>query len=103
MRPSPISGKAVAPHAALEVRTGAGELVWRFDRDGQKPQQAIPPQVAADMIRMMNHVVRERHRRGAPQLDGIPTAGKTGTTNALSRRLVRRLHRQLHRRGLDRQ
>ena len=33
----PNLGKAVTPHAILEVRTGDGELVWRFDRDGPKP------------------------------------------------------------------
>ena len=65
----------------LEVRTGAGDLVWRFDRDGPKPRQAIPASVAADMAGMMSHVVSEGTARRAA-LDGIPTAGKTGTTNA---------------------
>ncbi len=74
-------GRAVAPHAVLEVRTGAGDLVWRWDRDGKKPTQAIPASVAADMAEMMSHVVEEGTARRA-QLDGIPTAGKTGTTNA---------------------
>jgi penicillin-binding protein 1A len=71
----------VTPHAVLEVRTGAGDLVWRFDRDGKKPLQAIPASVAADMAGMMSHVVSEGTARRAA-LDGIPTAGKTGTTNA---------------------
>jgi penicillin-binding protein 1A len=71
----------VTPHAVLEVRTGAGDLVWRFDRDGKKPLQAIPSSVAADMAEMMSHVVSEGTARRAA-LDGIPTAGKTGTTNA---------------------
>jgi penicillin-binding protein 1A len=74
-------GKSVKPHAVLEVRTGAGDLVWRFDRDGKKPVQAIPASVAADMAWMMSHVVSEGTARRAA-LDGIPTAGKTGTTNA---------------------
>jgi penicillin-binding protein 1A len=65
----------------LEVRTGAGDLVWRFDRDGKKPLQAIPPSVASDMAEMMSHVVSEGTARRAA-LDGIPTAGKTGTTKA---------------------
>jgi len=65
----------------LEVRTGAGDLVWRWDRDGPKPRQAIPASVAADMAGMMSHVVSEGTARRAA-LDGIPTAGKTGTTNA---------------------
>jgi penicillin-binding protein 1A len=65
----------------LEVRTGAGDLVWRFDRDGKKPLQAIPASVASDMSGMMSHVVSEGTARRAA-LDGIPTGGKTGTTNA---------------------
>jgi penicillin-binding protein 1A len=65
----------------LEVRTGAGDLVWRWDRDGPKPRQAIPASVAADMAGMMSHVVSEGTARRAA-LDGIPTAGKTGTTNS---------------------
>jgi penicillin-binding protein 1A len=77
----PNKGKSVKPHSVLEVRTGAGDLVWRFDRDGRKPLQAIPASVAADMAGMMSHVVSEGTARRAA-LDGIPTAGKTGTTNA---------------------
>ena len=77
----PNKGRAVKPHAVLEVRTGAGDLVWRWDRDGKKPTQAIPPSVAADMAEMMSHVVDEGTARRA-RLDGIPAAGKTGTTNA---------------------
>jgi penicillin-binding protein 1A len=76
----PNKGKAVTPHAVLEVRTGAGDLVWRWDRDGPKPRQAIPVNIAADMAGMMSHVVSEGTARRAG-LDGIPTAGKTGTTN----------------------
>jgi penicillin-binding protein 1A len=77
----PNLGKAVTAHAILEVRTGAGEPVWRFDRDGPKPRQVLPPQVAADMIKMMNNVVENGTARRA-RLDGIAAAGKTGTTNA---------------------
>jgi penicillin-binding protein 1A len=76
----PNLGKAVAPHAALEVRTGTGELVWRFDRDGKRPEQVISPQVALDMMTMMNSVVENGTGKRA-QLDGIKVAGKTGTTN----------------------
>lgn len=77
----PNRGRAVKPHAALEVRASNGDLVWRFDRDGKKPVQAIPASVAADMSEMMSHVVYEGTARRA-QMDGIPAAGKTGTTNA---------------------
>jgi penicillin-binding protein 1A len=77
----PNKGRAVTPHSVLEVRTGAGDLVWRWDRDGPKPKQAIPASVAADMAGMMSHVVSEGTARRAA-MDGIPTAGKTGTTNS---------------------
>ncbi|HWC91921.1 MAG TPA: PBP1A family penicillin-binding protein, partial [Pseudolabrys sp.] len=77
----PNLGKAVAPHAILEVRTGDGKLIWRFDRDGPKPKQALPPKVAQDMITMMNSVVENGTARRA-RLDNIAAAGKTGTTNA---------------------
>src|SRR5882672_5305046 len=77
----PNLGKAMTPHAILEVRSGAGELIWRWDRDGKKPVQVIPPQVALDMNLMMSKVVEEGTARRAI-LDGIKAAGKTGTTNA---------------------
>jgi penicillin-binding protein 1A len=77
----PNLGKRVTPHAILEVRTGSGKLIWRYDRDGPKPKQALSPQVAQDMIKMMNSVVENGTGRRA-RLDGIAVAGKTGTTNA---------------------
>jgi len=83
----PQSRQAVAPHTIVEVRSGTGEVIWRFDRDGKKPSRSSVPQVARDMIFMMNKVVEEGTARRA-QLDGIKAAGKTGTTNALSRRVV---------------
>jgi penicillin-binding protein 1A len=77
----PNQGKAVTPHAVLEVRTGDGEVVWRFDRDGPKPQQVISTQVALEMNMMMNSVAENGTGKRA-LLDGIRIAGKTGTTNA---------------------
>jgi penicillin-binding protein 1A len=76
----PNLGKAVTPHAALEVRSGTGEVIWRFDRDGKRPQQVISPQVALEMIAMMNSVVEKGTGKRA-QLDGTRVSGKTGTTN----------------------
>jgi penicillin-binding protein 1A len=77
----PNLGRAVVPHAVLEMRTGSGELVWRFDRDGKKPEQVLRPQVAVEMNQIMNKVVEEGTGRRAI-LEGIKAAGKTGTTNA---------------------
>jgi penicillin-binding protein 1A len=77
----PNLGVKVMPHAILEVRTGAGELVWRFDRDGPKPKRVLPAGVASDMIKMMNSVV-ENGTGKRSRLDGVASAGKTGTTNA---------------------
>jgi penicillin-binding protein 1A len=77
----PNMGRAVAAHAIVEVRSGNGEIVWRFDRDGKKPEQVLRPQVAMEMNFMMNKVVEEGTGKRAI-LDGIKAAGKTGTTNA---------------------
>jgi penicillin-binding protein 1A len=77
----PNLGVKVVPHAILELRTGDGKPIWRYDRDGPKPKRALPDHVAADMIKMMNSVVENGTGRRA-RLDGIAAAGKTGTTNA---------------------
>jgi penicillin-binding protein 1A len=77
----PNAGKAVAPHGLLEVRTGNGQMIWRFDRDGPKPRQVLPTHVALDMNFMMNKVAEEGTGRRA-LLNGVRVAGKTGTTNA---------------------
>jgi penicillin-binding protein 1A len=78
----PNRGMAVKPHAILEVRSGSGDTIWRFDRDEtKKPTQAIPPQVASDMAFMMSKVVEDGTAKRAI-LDGIRSAGKTGTTNS---------------------
>ena len=76
----PNLGKAVASHAILEVRTGNGDVVWRFDRDGPKPRQVLPEKVAFDMVFMMNKAAEEGTGRRA-MIDGVRIAGKTGTTN----------------------
>jgi penicillin-binding protein 1A len=76
----PNLGMSVKPHAILEVRTGGGELIWRYDRDGPKPHRTLSTQVAGDMIKMMNSVVENGTGRRA-RLDGIAVSGKTGTTN----------------------
>jgi penicillin-binding protein 1A len=77
----PNQGKSVTPHTILEVRSATGDTIWRFDRDGKKPVQAITPLVASQMAMMMNSVVENGTARRAI-LDGMKSAGKTGTTNS---------------------
>jgi len=77
----PNVGLAVTPHAILEVRTGTGELIWRYDREGPKPRRVLSEKTALEMNFMMNKVVEEGTGRRS-QLEGIKSAGKTGTTNA---------------------
>jgi membrane peptidoglycan carboxypeptidase len=90
----PNLGKAVTPHAILEVKTTGGHPVWRFDRDGPKPQPAISPQVAFQMIGMMNRVVEERHRHPRPA-GRHSHRGQDRHHQRLSRRLVHGLLGQL--------
>ena len=77
----PNLGMKVTPHAILDVRTGNGKVIWRWDQDGPKPKRVLPEQVARNMILMMNSVVENGTGRRA-RLDGIAASGKTGTTNA---------------------
>jgi len=65
----------MTPHAILELRSGAGELIWRYDRDGKKPEQVLTPQVAMDMNQMMNKVVEEGTGKRAI-LEGIQGGGQ---------------------------
>ncbi|MBB4041429.1 penicillin-binding protein 1A [Microvirga flocculans] len=72
-------GKRAEPYAAWEVRNSAGETIYRHDRD-TAPKQVLDTRVVNDMNFMLNKVVEEgTGKRSA--LDGIKTAGKTGTTN----------------------
>ena len=77
----PNGGMAVTPHAILEVRSATGELIWRFDRDGPKPRRVMPQSVASDINMILNKAVEEGTGKRA-MLDGVRSAGKTGTTNA---------------------
>lgn len=77
----PNGGMAITPHAALEVRSATGQVIWRADRDGKKPVRVFSLQVASDMNMMLNKAVEEGTGRRTI-LPGIKSSGKTGTTNA---------------------
>jgi penicillin-binding protein 1A len=72
-------GKRADPYAAWEVRNSSGEIIYRHDRD-TPPKQVLDPRVVHDMNFMLNKVVEEGTGKRAA-LEGIPVAGKTGTTN----------------------
>ena len=93
---------AVHAHAILEVRSGNGDLIWRFDRDGPKPRRVMPRAGRRDMNMMLNKVVEEGTGKRA-MLDGIKAAGKTGTTNAYRDAWFVGYHRQHGLRRLVRQ
>jgi len=72
-------GKAAPPYAAWEVRNSSGEVIYRHDRD-TPPKQVLEPRVVTDMNFMLNKVVTEGTGKRAA-IEGVPVAGKTGTTN----------------------
>ena len=73
-------GRRANPYAAVEVRNSSGDVIYRADRE-PPAREVLTPRVVADMNFMMNKVVEEGTGKRS-QLDGIKSAGKTGTTNA---------------------
>jgi penicillin-binding protein 1A len=73
-------GRRADPYAAWEVRNSSGEVIYRHERD-VAPKQVLETRVVQDMNFMLNKVVEEGTGKRAA-LEGIKTAGKTGTTNA---------------------
>ncbi|MCO4053582.1 MAG: PBP1A family penicillin-binding protein [Bosea sp.] len=73
-------GRQTRPHAAIEVFSSNGTPIWRRDRDAPRPEQAIATGVAQDMNFILSKVPTEGTGRRAA-LDGVVSAGKTGTTN----------------------
>ncbi len=74
------NGRHARPFAAVEVFASNGTLIWRHDRDGPKGEQAMPVSVAQDMNYILSKVPVEGTGRRAA-IDGVVSAGKTGTTN----------------------
>lgn len=73
-------GYQAFPYAAFEVYGGDGSTVYAHKRDN-KPERVLTEPVVKDMNYMLSKVVSAGTGKRAA-LNGIPQAGKTGTTNA---------------------
>ena len=73
-------GKRVQPYAAVDIKDGHGDLVYRHDRDGPQPKQVAPASDVATLNTMLAKVVTDGTGRAA-RLDDAVAVGKTGTTN----------------------
>jgi penicillin-binding protein 1A len=71
-------GVAVAPYGILKVTTGSGKLLYQHQ--GDTSHVLVSPQVAAQMIDLLQTAVNTGTARAA-QI-GRPVAGKTGTTSS---------------------
>ena len=75
------NGKRVRGHAALEIRSFSGELLWSDTTDLSRAERILPVAAVEEINPILVNVVENGTARRAA-LDGIPTGGKTGTTNA---------------------
>jgi penicillin-binding protein 1A len=73
-------GRRVEPYIALDVWNSFGEQIYSHARE-PIPEQALATGVVADMNYMLSKVPETGTGRRAA-LEGIKSAGKTGTTNA---------------------
>ena len=74
-------GLKAKPYAFTEITNSQGEVVFDRKRDIPAPQRVLD----ADTVAKMNYMLSQVPERGtgrAAKLQGIKTAGKTGTTNA---------------------
>ncbi len=73
-------GQRADPYAFTRIVNSHGEVVYDRARDAPPPEQALPANIVAEMNNMLVQVPEWGTGRAA-HLAGIPTAGKTGTTN----------------------
>ncbi len=73
-------GYKATPYAFTQILTSSGNVLYDRRRDAKPPERVLPEEVVADMNGMMVQVPEWGTGRAA-KLDGIRTAGKTGTTS----------------------
>ncbi len=74
-------GKSTNRHSILLISDATGKLLYDFKKDGTKPVKVLSEDTARAMNEMLSQVPEWGTGRRA-KLDGIRTAGKTGTTQA---------------------
>lgn len=73
-------GFRAEPYAFTQITNSRGEIVFDRDRDAPAPVRALPSETVGLLNNMLVQVPEWGTGRAAA-LDGIPVAGKTGTTN----------------------
>jgi penicillin-binding protein 1A len=74
-------GEAGKRHAITQLMTYGGDVLWDFTKDGPKPKKVVSDQAVASMNTILAQVPEWGTARRAA-IEGMRTAGKTGTTQA---------------------
>lgn len=77
----PAGGYAARRHGIAQISNYAGDVLYDFERDAPPPERILSDQAARSMNQMMSKIPYIGTARRAA-VDGILTAGKTGTTQA---------------------
>ena len=72
-------GRKVEPYGVVSIRNSAGEVIYARDRDVPPPPQVVPREPVEQLNYVLSQVVEAGTARRAA-LEGIKSAGKTGTT-----------------------
>ncbi|MGL5447925.1 MAG: transglycosylase domain-containing protein [Rhabdaerophilum sp.] len=73
-------GKLAKPYVAREILTPQGDVIYRVETTESRHPQVMSEPAARELVFMMSKVPTEGTGRRAA-LPGIPTGGKTGTTD----------------------